>query len=104
MNLEDFIEEIILKGIFAFKKIYKNCNEAKKLNRHESIVVDGYEFKYWREYAIYKIAQYISELSPTAKIEINLNGNESTLLLEVTPNEHKELTRKLYLIIEKISK
>ena len=56
MTTEDLLEALISSGVKAYKKLNKNTPEGRKLNRHESVAIEGVEFTCWREYAVYKTA------------------------------------------------
>jgi len=102
MTTEDMIEEFIDLGTRAYKKNSGNSSEAMKLNRHEPIIVDGHEFSYWREYTVYKMAQYIHDILPQANITVELNGNDSTIQIELDDLEQQKLNREMFLFLEKI--
>jgi hypothetical protein len=104
MTTEDMIEEFIDLGMKAYKKLSGNSSEAMKLNRHEPIIVDGHEFSYWREYVVYKMAQYIHDILPQANITVELEGNESTIQVELDDMEQQKLNREMFLLLEKVNK
>lgn len=102
MTTEDMIENLIELGVKAYKKNSGNSPEAIKLNRHEPIIVDGCEFSYWREYTVYRIAQYIHGILPEANIDVELNGNDSSIQIEMDDLEQRKLNRELFLFLKKI--
>lgn len=104
MTTEDMIETFISEGIRAYKKNSGDCFEARRLNRHESVVIEGQEFKCWREYVIYRMAEYICKIIPEAKVEIVLDGNDSTIKIELNNFEQQKLNRKMFLFLQKINK
>ena len=91
------IEEFISMGIKAYKKNSRGSLEARKLDRHESVMIQGQEFSYWREYVVYKMAEYICEIIPQSKVEVTLDGNDSTIQIELDDSEHQKLNRELFL-------
>ena len=101
MTTEDLIEELISSGAKAYKKLNKNTPEGRKLDRHESVAIEGVEFTCWREYAVYKTAEYISEVIPPKQIEVTLDGNDSVLTVICDDAEQQEINRKLYLFLKK---
>lgn len=103
MTTEDLIEELISSGIKAYKKLNKNTPEGRKLDRHENVTIEGVEFTYWREYAVYKTAEYISEIIPPKQVEVTLDGNDSVLTIICDEEEQLEINRKLYLFLKKSS-
>lgn len=101
MCTEDMVETVIEAGVKAYKKNYKNCPEGIKLFRKEPVVLFGIEFNCWREYAVYKMGQYLQELCPTLNIDVELDGNNSTLKLEMSDEEQKKVNVLLWQFIKK---
>ena len=101
MTTEDLIEELISSGINAYKKLNRNTPEGRKLSRHEKAVIEGVEFTCWREYAVYKTAEYISEVIPPKQVEVTLDANDSVITITCDENEQQEINRKLYLFLKK---
>lgn len=101
MTTEDLLEALISSGVKAYKKLNKNTPEGRKLNRHESVTIEGVEFTCWREYAVYKTAEYISEIIPPEQVEVTLDGNNSVLKITCDDNEQQDINRKLYLFLKK---
>lgn len=101
MTTEDLLEALISSGVKAYKKLNKNTPEGRKLNRHESVTIEGVEFTCWREYAVYKTAEYIAEIIPPEQVEVTLDGNNSVLKITCDDNEQQDINRKLYLFLKK---
>ena len=101
MTTEDLLEELISAGVKAYKKLNKNTPEGKKLNRHESVTIEGVEFTCWREYAVYKTAEYIAEIIPPEQVEVTLDGNSSVIEVTCDDKEQQEINSKLYLFLKK---
>lgn len=101
MTTEDLIEELISSGVKAYKKLNKNTPEGRKLDRHESVAIEGVELTCWREYAVYKTAEYLSEIIPPRQVEVILDGNDSVLTIACDEKEQQEINRKIYLFLEK---
>ena len=100
MTTEDMIEAFIKAGVDAYKKLNKNSVEGRKLYRHEKVTIEGYEFTCWREYATYKMGEYIKDTLPDCNVEIVLDGNDSTLKIEVTDAEQEKLNRLMFLFLQ----
>lgn len=96
MTTEDMIEVFIEKGTFAYKKLNKNTKEGMKLYRHEKVEIEGQVFTCFREYAIYKMGEFLKENLPEAYVEVTLDGNDSTILLEVSDEEQQKVNTKMY--------
>jgi len=103
MTTEDMIEEFIQLAMKAYKKNSKGSVEARKLDRHESVMIQGQEFSYWREYVVYKMAEYIHKIIPDAKIEVLLDGNDSAIKIELNNFEQQKLNRQMHLFLQKIN-
>ena len=95
MTTEELIETYIQQGMCAYKKLNRNSPEGRKLERHEAVTIEGIEFSCWREYAVYKVAECIHDALPDVKLEVELDGNSSALMLEITEDEQKKLDKKM---------
>lgn len=103
MTTEDLIEDVIEKGVKAYRKNYRNNEQGIRLTRHEPVEVQGVTFTYWREYAVYKMAQYLQEICPSVSVEVILDGNDSTLKLEIDDAEQRRINSTLYSFLKKVS-
>ena len=104
MTTEDLIEKFISEGVDAYKKNSRNCLEARRLNRHEPVEVDGYEFRYWREYVVYRMAEYIKGKLPDSDVEVELDGNDSMIRIGLDDSEQEKLNREMFLFLRKLKK
>lgn len=104
MTTEELVEDFIEAGVKVYKKNYKNCPEGIKIYRHEPVVLQGIEFNCWREYAVYKMGQYIQEVCPEIGIEIELDGNNSVIKLDIPSDEvQQKLNSVLYNFLKKVA-
>lgn len=101
MTTEDFIEDLISMGVKAYRKLNKNTVEGRKLSRHETVTIEGYEFTGWREYATFKTGEYIKSVLPESNIEVTLDGNNSTISVEMSNEEQQLLNNKMYIFLKK---
>ena len=101
MSTEDMIEILIENGVKAYKKNSKKSKEFNRLNRHESVIIDGINFNYWREYGVYKAAEFLKENCPQASIVVNLDGNNSSLSIDISDNAQKKINYILYSFLKK---
>ena len=97
------IEKLIELCYPAYKKNSKGCIEARKLDRKEPVVIDGVEFNCWREYICYKVCEYIKSKIPEAELDLELDGNDSTIHLSMTDEESRTLNNKMYVLIKEWS-
>jgi len=97
MTTEDLIEALIVEGIRAYKKLNRNTPEGRKLTRKEAVKIDNdVEFSCWREYAVYKVAEYLRDLLPDIPIEVTLDGNDSVLQIEIDEKEQQKINGSIY--------
>lgn len=101
MTTEDLVETLIQEGVNAYKKLYLNTPEGTKLQRKIPVTIQGVEFSCWREYAVYKSAEWIQELLPDVQTTVYLEGNDSTIKLEVSSEEQQKLNGILYSFLKK---
>lgn len=103
MTTEDMIENIIQLSLRAYKKNSRGCREAELLDQHKEVVIDGISFSYWREYAVYKVCEYLKEKCPEAEVECFLDGNNSSISINLDNLEQRDLNTKMYSLIKKFS-
>ena len=99
MTTESMLEELIQMSMKAYKKNSKGCDEWNKLNRHETVMIDNIPFNYWREYAVYKVSEWLNDKG--IKVECNLDGNNSSIVINVNEQEQRILNNKLFVLISK---
>ncbi len=97
MTTEELIETFMEAGTKAFKSERKKSSDARKLDRHETIELlpDGVKVSCWREFIAYKTAEWIQETIPTCTVEVELAGNDTTLSVELSDEEHEKLSSEL---------
>ena len=100
MTTEDMIEQLIDLSYHKYKKISKGCKEYDLLNRKIPVVIDGIEFTGWREYVCYKVCEFIKSKIPEAELELELDGNDSIIALEMNDEEKQKLNNKLFVLIK----
>ena len=91
MTTEQMIEEIINAAYPLYKKNSRGSIECDKLNRKESVDIDGITFNCWREYVCYKVAQYLKEKCPDCIVDLQLDGNNTVIQLEIDDEQQKRL-------------
>lgn len=92
MDIEELLEYTIDKGVQAYKKNLRHKQFGRYLDRHQPVKLTGVdtEFRYWKELAVYMMGDYILELVPTAKVEVELDGNNSTIEIELDGDEEEQ--------------
>lgn len=101
MTTEEIIETFIEEGVAAYKKNYKNTILYRALQRHDDFIYEGQTFNYFRELSVYKTGQWIKEILPDVSVEVNLSGNESNIQLEISDEDLRKLTTRLYSFLKK---
>ena len=96
MTTEELVEEIIDLSYPFYKRNSRGCVEALKLDRKEPVDIDGIVFTCWREYVCFKVAEYLRDKCPEAHIELELNGNDTVIKIEVDDSEQQILNQKMY--------
>lgn len=78
---ERIISRLMIVGNEAYKKNFrKYCPKlSRMLDRHETVEIEGQEYTCWRELVVVNMAKIIAEYCPDIEIEINLDGNNSTI-------------------------
>lgn len=100
MTTEDLIEEVIELSVEAYKKTSKGCEKWRKLNRHETVIINGISFNYWREYGIYKVCEWLHEQG--VQIECTLDGNDSSIIIDnLDDDKQREINGKLFVLYKK---
>ena len=101
MTTEDLIESFISAGVDAFKKNYRRTRQGRMLDRHTPVEICGQTFSCWRELAVYGMADYISDVLPDVEVECILDGNNSTLSLELTCEQQRKLNGNMFAFLKK---
>lgn len=101
MTTEDLIERLLEEGTSSYKKLYKDTAIGRALTRKQEVSIDGVTFSCWREYAVYKTAEYLATLVPPKQVEATLDGNDSTLSVTCSDEEAREISRKIYVFLSK---
>lgn len=102
MDIESMIERFIDLGIKAYKKKYRKKLLGRKLDRHETIKLDGVKISCWKELAVYKMAQYIMEIIPGIDISYSLEGNNSNIEICIDDDEEEKIKSELDKILSLI--
>lgn len=98
MTTEDMITEIY-NFAYKFYKRNRNCLEGRKLDRHESVKIENNIFSYWKEYVMFKVAEFLQDKLPFAIVECTLDGNNTTIDLTCSDVEQTELNSRMTSLI-----
>lgn len=100
MTTEEMIEQLVQLSMRAYKKNSRGSSEALRLDRKQSVEIDGIEFTCWREYTCYKVCEYLKDKCPTLKVELFLDGNNSQIKVSLTDSEQKLINQKMFSLIK----
>ena len=100
MNSSEMIEKLIELSYRKYKKLSKGCVECSRLDRKEETVIDGITFTCWNEYVCYRVCEYIKSKVPGTTVRLNLDGNNSSIEVEMDDCEERELNAKMYQLIK----
>ena len=95
MNTEQLIEQLLDYGFKAFKRQGRGSKQAYALNNHQPVEIDGYTITCWRELTVMKTAYFLNETLPDAGVEFTLDGNNSSLSLEIDDMEEVKINEIL---------
>ena len=101
MTTTDLIETFITEAVRSLKKIHRHQKEGRMLDRHEPVVLDGYTYTTWRAYATHATAEHIQQVLPDADISVTLDGNNSTIELDIDDEEQRKLNGSLFSFLKK---
>lgn len=93
MNNEIIIEKLLDKAFKCYKRAFvRNCPMvARMLDRKEPVEIDGTEYTCWRELIIVTCGNIINDYCPDAEIEVEMNGNDSTIKAVLSDADEKIL-------------
>lgn len=101
MTTEELVETFLDEGRRAFiRHTAKKSPEIRKLLRHEVVVMNGVEFGCLQELVVYKTAEYFRQILPKCDMTVELDGNNSTIYLDLTDEEKRKLTQSLYVFLK----
>lgn len=101
MTTEDLLAAFCEAGRHAFiTHTAQRSPEIRKLLRHEPCVIEGTEYNCLQELVVVKTAEYIRSILPDCGIEVELDGNQSRIEVELTDEEKRKLTTELYVFLK----
>lgn len=95
MTTEELIETFVDEGMRAFKKERRHSEQARRLDRHEPVVLGNTEVTCWHEFVLYKMSEWIKETLPNCHLEMDLDGNDSVIRLELSEAEQETLDKEM---------
>lgn len=101
MTTEDMIKQIYDYSYKHYKQS-RNCPEGLKLDRKEPVEIQGIEFSCWKEYVMFKVAEYLQDKLPYADVQLNLDGNDTTIDLVCSDDEQRKLNSNMFSLIKEV--
>ena len=101
MTTQDLIETFIEEAVRSLKKNHRNQKEGRMLDRYEPVVLDGYTYTTWKEFAVHATAEHIRQILPEADIQVTLAGNDSNIELTISDEEQRKLNSSLFVFLKK---
>lgn len=100
MTTGEMIEKLLELSYIKYKKLSKGCIEGRKLDRKETVTIEGIDFSCWHEYVCYRVCRYIKEKVPDAVVQLEIAGNNSTVSVELNDGDEKKLNSKMFNLIK----
>lgn len=101
MTTVDLVDTFVDEAIWALKKNHRHQKEGRMLDRHEPVVIGGYTYTCWREFAVHATAEHIKDILPDADVQVILDGNSSTIELVIDDEEQRKLNSSLFVFLKK---
>ena len=101
MTTTDLVGTFVDEAIWALKKNHRHQREGRMLDRHEPVEIGGYTYAYWKEFAVHATAEHIKDILPDAEVQVVLDGNDSSIELEIDEDEQRTLNSSLYVFLKK---
>lgn len=101
---EELIEKHIRYAMNRYKKKLRKIWFGGCIDRHEVAYVEGVDqpFRFWREVAVYFVGEYLLEVLPEAVVEVKIDGNDSSLYIEIDDMEEEKINTLLSNFFDKI--
>lgn len=97
MPEEEIIELLLIKANACYIRVFrKNCPRiARMLDRKETVTIQGQEYKCWTELIVTTCGKIINDFCPDAEVEIELDGNNSSIHAKLSDKDIEILNSKI---------
>lgn len=97
MTDETIIEKLLDKAYICYKREFRRrCpGIARMLDRKEKVELNGQVYNCWSELIVTTCGQIIADYCPDAEVEVELDGNDSTLHAVLTDKDEEVLNTKI---------
>lgn len=102
MTNEKIIEKLLEKANTCYKRVFrKQCPRiARMLDRKETVTIQGQSYTCWMELIVTTCGKIINDFCPDAEVEIELDGNNSSLHAILSEKDEEVLSTKIKSMIE----
>lgn len=89
MDEETIIDRLLSKAYRCYKKSFRqNCPMVgRMLDRKEPVEINGIVYTCWNELIVATCGNIINDYCPNAEVEVELDGNNSTLNVKLLSDE-----------------
>lgn len=96
MNEETIIEKLLDKAHRCYKKAFsQHCPTiGRMLDRKQPVEINGIEYTCWRELVVATCGNIINDYCPDAEVEVELDGNNSTILVKTMSDEDEKVLQE----------
>lgn len=102
MTDEKIIEKLLEKANICYKRAFrKQCPRiARMLDRKETVTLNGQDYNCWTELIVTTCGSIINDYCPDAEVEIELDGNNSSLHAILSDKDEEVLATKIQAMVE----
>ena len=97
MPEEEIIELLLEKANICYKRVFrKECPRiSRMLDRKETVTLNGQDYNCWAELIVTTCGRIINDYCPDAEIEIELDGNNSSIHAKLSDKDIEVLNSKI---------
>ena len=97
MTEEKIIELLLIKANECYKRVFRQrCPKiARMLDRKEPVELNGRVYNCWRELIVTTCGQIIADYCPEIEVEIELDGNASTINAKLSEADAEIIQTKI---------
>ena len=101
LTTEELIEIFIDEGVRAYRMNWRGTEYHSRLMMKLPIQWNGETISCFRELAVYMMGDWLHELVPDATVEVWLDGNESTIKVELNDEEQQKIYSQMAIYLKK---
>lgn len=102
MTDEKIIEKLLEKANICYKHAFrKQCPRiARMLDRKETVTLNGQDYNCWTELIVTTCGRIINDYCPDAEVEVELDGNNSSLHAILSDKDEEVLSTKIQAMVK----